>query len=547
MSMRKLAFLAAGFMAVAVLAVTFSVLGADPALASVADPHTFVAGHHSVMHVASAALMALRVEHTDLVGKAKAKLAEMVAGLAPEMAAKIETDHADLLRQVAAKAQAIADEEARIAAEKPVAKAWAASFYMSAGAANVPVVDLNEIVASSETLDVAKDKLIAKMAATGNANKPAANGGIIMGTDAREKFVEGVSKSILFKLDGLRDQGERNEFSGRRLFEIARMSLEMNGRREFYGDDLEMIGRAMAPVVMAGGLGSSDFVNVLSNVANKSMLKGYNESPETFREWTAKGSLTDFKAVSRVDLGLFPNLDRVEEGAEYRRAKLTDRGITIALATYGKLFPITRQAIINDDLNAFTKIPMKMGRAAHRTVGNLVYAILISNANAPDGKALFHTDHKNNATGAGSALSASALDAGRAAMGKQTDKDAIAAGLNIDPAFLIVPKSLQGTAHQLMASQAEPGQDNAAVANRVANMAKVVADARLDVDSTAKWYLAASPSQTDTIEVSYLNGNETPTLEQKEGWNTDGVEFKVRHDAAVNLLDSIGFYRGVGA
>ncbi len=190
---------------------------------------------------------------------------------------------------------------------------------------------------------------------------------------------------------------------------------------------------------------------------------------------------------------------------------------------------------------------MKMGRAAHRTVGNLVYAVLISNANAPDGVALFHANHKNNATGAGSALSADSLDAGRAAMAKQTDKDAIAAGLNISPAFLIVPVALKGKAHQLMTSQAEPGQDNASVSNRVANMAKVVSDARLDVASAASWYLAASPSQTDTIEVSYLNGNEAPTLEQKEGWNTDGVEFKVRHDAAVNLLDSIGLYRGVGA
>jgi phage major head subunit gpT-like protein len=59
---------------------------------------------------------------------------------------------------------------------------------------------------------------------------------------------------------------------------------------------------------------------------------------------------------------------------------MSDRGVNLVLATYGKIFPITRQAIINDDLGAFTKVPAKMGTAAKRTIGNLVYAILTSNA-----------------------------------------------------------------------------------------------------------------------------------------------------------------------
>jgi hypothetical protein len=98
-----------------------------------------------------------------------------------------------------------------------------------------------------------------------------------------------------------------------------------------------------------------------------------------------------------------------------------------------------------------------------------------------------------------------------------------------------------------MTSQTEPGQNNAALANRVANMAKVVSDARLDAASALSWYLAGSPTQYDTIEVSYLNGVAQPVLEQKEGWNVDGVEFKVRHDAGVNLLDYIALYKGAGS
>ena len=42
-------------------------------------------------------------------------------------------------------------------------------------------------------------------------------------------------------------------------------------------------------------------------------------------------------------------------------------------------FSITRQAIINDDLNMLTDVPMKLGRAAKSTIADLVYAILTSN------------------------------------------------------------------------------------------------------------------------------------------------------------------------
>ncbi|WP_440136090.1 phage major capsid protein, partial [Escherichia coli] len=70
---------------------------------------------------------------------------------------------------------------------------------------------------------------------------------------------------------------------------------------------------------------------------------------------------------------------QVREGAEYKYVTTGDKQATIALATYGELFSITRQAIINDDLNMLTDVPMKLGRAAKSTIADLVYAILTSN------------------------------------------------------------------------------------------------------------------------------------------------------------------------
>lgn len=386
--------------------------------------------------------------------------------------------------------------------------------------------------------DVARD-LIINMLADRAGPEIVSHSPATVTADASERFVEGATKALLLKT-GL-EGGESNEFRGMTMREIARYSLDVRGIKNVYTDPLMMVGHAMQPVMSGGIHTSSDFVNVLANVANKSMLRGYTEVEENFDLWTARGVLTDFKPGSRIDAGLFPNLDKVEEGAEYKYATMSDRGETIQLATYGKLFTISRQAVINDDLGAFSRVPLKMGRAARRTIGNLVYAVLTGNPNMSDGQPLFHATHNNLLTGA--ALSAASVSLARAAMAKQKDVDGHAAtGLNIRPAFLLVPVELEDDARVLMASEFDPSKTQR-TPNAVRNLASVISDARLSTASASNWYMAADPNSVDTIEVAYLNGVDTPMLEQKLGWDVDGVEFKVRMDAGVKALDHRGLVK----
>jgi ATP-dependent protease ClpP protease subunit/phage major head subunit gpT-like protein len=390
--------------------------------------------------------------------------------------------------------------------------------------------------------DVARD-LIINMLADRSGPETISHSPATVTADGGDKFVTGVTKALLLKssLEG----GEANEFSGMTMREIARYSLEVRGIKKAFSDPMVMIGAAMQPMLSGGMHTTSDFVNILANIANKSMLRGYSEVDENFDQWTARGILTDFKPGTRVDTGLFPNLDKVIEGAEYKSATMSDRGETIQLATYGKLFPISRQAIINDDIGAFSRVPQKMGRAAKRTVGNLVYAILTANPNLSDGVALFHASHNNLLTGAG--ITAAAVSLARAAMAKQKDADSHAVGgLNIRPRFLMVPVELEDEANVLMASEFDPSKTQR-VPNSARNAATVISDARLSEASAAAWYMSADPGTVDTIEVAYLNGVDTPMLEQREGWGIDGVEFKVRLDAGVKALDFRGLVKNPGA
>lgn len=103
------------------------------------------------------------------------------------------------------------------------------------------------------------------------------------------------------------------------------------------------------------------------------MLSGWQNSGEIFQQWTKTGSLSNFHEAKRLGLNGFSKQAKVPEGAEYKYVTTSDSGVPIALATYGNIFSITRQAIINDDMSQLTTIPQAMRRAVARTVGNLVY------------------------------------------------------------------------------------------------------------------------------------------------------------------------------
>lgn len=356
--------------------------------------------------------------------------------------------------------------------------------------------------------------------------------------DATDKFRQGAELGLLAKA-GL--GGERNEFTSMTLAEMARHSLALQNRTDFR-DRREMVGAAF---VQAGAHSTSDFAEVLSNVAQKAALKGWEEAEETYQLWTSMGTLSDFRPAKRVGLGLIDALPLKAEGADYTYGTVGERGENITLATYGRLIKITREAIINDDLALFASVPVRMGRAARRTIGDLVYAVLTSNPNMSDGTALFHADHGNLAS-SGSALSVASLGAARAAMRIQKEASGGSA-LNITPRHLIVPAALETAAQQLMESTVDPTASKGHAANPVANMAQVITDARLDAASTTAWFMAANAQAFDTIEVAYLDGIQEPYIEEKTAWSSDGVELKVRIDAGVAPLDYRTLYKNAGA
>lgn len=378
------------------------------------------------------------------------------------------------------------------------------------------------------TLELAREKLLTQMGKDSTPSNKSAAPHIYAGNG---NFTgDGIRQAIMARA-GYEPLQPDNPYNGMTLREHARLSLTERGFGVASYNPVQIVGLAFTH-------STSDYGNIMLDVSYKSLLQGWEEAPETFGEWTKKGQLSDFKIAHRVGLGGFPSLRQVREGAEYKYVTTSDKQATIALATYGELFSITRQAIINDDLSMLTDVPMKLGRAAKATVADLVYAILTTNPNlSTDNVPLFDSAHHANVLKA-AAMDVASLDKARQMMRRQKEGER---HLNIRPAFVLVPTAMESTASQVIRSTSVKGADiNAGIINPVQNFATVIAEPRLDDASQSTFYLAAAKG-SDTIEVAYLNGVDTPFIDQTEGFTADGVTTKVRIDAGVAPID----YRGL--
>jgi hypothetical protein len=333
------------------------------------------------------------------------------------------------------------------------------------------------------------------------------------------------------------------DLAGYSLRELAREALRIGGHSTG-GNPMELVGRA---------LGTADFPLILANVANKSLFEGWESAEETWATWCGTGSVSDFKTHHLPRASEMDDLDEIPDKVPYKYGDRRESEEQFSIATYGKLFALSRQALINDDLGAFTDIPRAHGEAAARKIGDLPYAVLTANAAMGDGVTLFHANHSNLvAAGAGAAPGTVTIAAGILAMGVQTDQRGLKR-LNIRPQYFIAPKALEGVSEVFFRSEnfsdhqvvpAESGFASTRANPYSGSYFTRVYEARLDGTSTTAWYLAAMKNKT--VRVFFLNGQQRPYLETQAGWTVDGVEYKVRIDAGAKAVDWRGLYNNAG-
>ncbi|MHB1098256.1 MAG: prohead protease/major capsid protein fusion protein [Burkholderiales bacterium] len=393
----------------------------------------------------------------------------------------------------------------------------------------------DDLVERDVPVDAAKSIILEKLAERSAVEIIQPTGDVRTITDETETRREMMTQALLRRYDpkSALDDGAR-QYMGLSLLELSRNCLEQSG--------IATRGMSRSLVAQRAFEGVSDFPEILANVANRTLRAAYQAAPRTFTAWARQVSAPDFKTISRVSLSDAPKLEKVNEHGEFRRGAIFDGKETYQLATVGKVIGITRQAIINDDLSAFTRIPALFAQAAANYESDTVYGILTANARLADNLALFHADHGNLAS-PGSAIDIESLGAARAMMRVQKTPQGVV--MNLSPAFLIVPAALETIASQYV-SQAYVAANSGAI-NPFAGALQVVSEGRLDAASAKAWYLAASSAMMDTVEFCYLEGQDGVYLETRQGFDVDGMEIKARLDFAAKAIDYRGLYKNLGA
>lgn len=308
-----------------------------------------------------------------------------------------------------------------------------------------------------------------------------------------------------------------------------------------FGDGKETIRAGFSTISLPG---------ILENVMNKTLLAAYQTTPIAAFELCSVGSVADFKEVSRYRLLGTGGFEKVAPDGELKHGKLGEQKYSNKAETYGQILMLTRQEIINDDLDAFLDITRQMGRSGAELIDDLFFKLLLSNPGN-----FFSSGNGNYLTGATTAFGSDALTQAKTQFRKQKagpgSKAKDQKPINVRPEILLVPVEIETDAELLMGSaqlmiDASGSPTKIPVDNPHRNKYRIVSPPHLSDSfysgSSAKaWYLFANPQVLAAFEIVFLNARRTPIIERVEAPpNMLGMGFRGYIDVGVKEQDPRG-------
>jgi phage major head subunit gpT-like protein/phage head maturation protease len=288
---------------------------------------------------------------------------------------------------------------------------------------------------------------------------------------------------------------------------------------------------------------------ILSNVANKFLLAGFNAVEAGWRNIAAIRNVKDFKTNTSYSLTGGLVYEKVGPAGELKHGTIGELSYQNKAETYGKMFALTRQDIINDDLGALTEVPRKLGRGAALKLNDVFWTTFMNNAT------FFSAGHGNVITGATTNLGPTGLAAAQGKFKKLTDVDGLPIG--IVPKILVVPVELEIAANELMTSTVV-NTGGSATDRQVPNInywsqkftvvtSTYLSNPNYAGNSATAWYILADPNDLPVIEMCFLNGRETPIVETADAdFNTLGIAMRGYHDFGCALQEYRAGVRSAG-
>lgn len=387
---------------------------------------------------------------------------------------------------------------------------------------------------------------------------------------------EGASTAAIFGSEGTLLSGNRrarrqeNREYRQRLTHLVRL----------YKGTIE--GDRRATLAFQEAMSRSDFTHLFGDIIDRQLLAAYQTRPVQWPSYAKRGRVRDFRTVKRFTLdGGEATLSKVKELAPYPVRSVVDNAYEYAVVKYGAQIAVSWETMVNDDLDALTDLPTRLGNAARRTEERFA-AELFSNSSGPNGT-FFSTANRNiiNTTVVGStvtpnpALSITALQQAMQVMGQQKDLDG--GPIYVEGVTLVVPPALEVAANniinatEILAASGGgdgTGNDQLRVTNWMRNRVSVVVNPWLPIVNTTNgnsaWYIFANPNVgRPAMELGFLIGHETPELWVKspnatrvgggpvapeEGdFEHDAIQYRVRQPLGGVLMDPKSGVASTGA
>ena len=359
-----------------------------------------------------------------------------------------------------------------------------------------------------------------------------------------------IGDAIYARMSGKAPEGAAREFMSYSMVDMARSLVEMRGDHTARRMRPEEVLSAAAwnggkrPQASGGQWLSaaaishttSDFPDLLTGSGQRFLQDAYAAAASPLKLLGRERQANDFRPIFGLQLSNFGVLNTVGEGGEIKSGTFTARKETYSLQTFAKQFSLTRQAIINDDLGAFSDVMLIMARAAAETEAQVLAGLVNTNPIMGDGKALFHAAH-GNLSPAGAIPTVANLDMARLAMRTQKDADGVTP-ISAAPRYILSAPGQETQIEQLVSTPMNPTQVDQT--NPFAGKLTPLVDPRL---AGTAWYLFADPALAPVLEYANLNGNRGPQVEMQQGWDVLGQAFRVYEDFGAGFVDYRGAYK----
>lgn len=413
----------------------------------------------------------------------------------------------------------------------------------SADAFGVERSQAADCIARGLTLEQARDHLqeiaVARQAPR---NIPHHRAGLHFGDDfsAPDGIARAIEGALHARMSGKAPEGRSREFMGRSVLDMGVALLEARGERVSWSSR-----DRLAEQIMTRGAGlhtTSDFPLLLQSAGNRVLLEAYEAAQSPLLPLARRRDATDFRPLSLIKLGEAPRLKEVTEGGEVKHGTRAEAKEGFRVKTFGRIFGLSRQAIINDDLAAFADVNTAWGRAAAETEAAELVALFTANSgngiNLDDENPIYTTVRGNKAA-TGTVIDVASLGLARQAMREIKGLDG-ETPISVTPKHLVVGAAKETEAEQVLANLAAA---QVSETNPFSGKLTLHVEPRLTGNA---WRLFADPAELATIAIAYLNGQEGPQLSVREGWDVLGTEFRCVLDFGCGITEWRGTYMNPG-